>query len=73
MAPMNLESTFNLSLIFWMNLLILLVGMIGAITLTFNKRDNIKRQSYFNQIQRNKESGVKLVEIKSNKGVEIDE
>ena len=53
--------------------MILLVGMIGAITLTFNKRDNIKRQSYFNQIQRNKESAVKVVEVKSNKGVEIDE
>ena len=53
--------------------MILLVGMIGAITLTFNKRDNIKRQSYFNQIQRNKESAIKVVEVKSNKGVEIDE
>ena len=53
--------------------MILLVGMIGAITLTFNKRDNIKRQSYFSQIKRNKESAVKVVEVKTNKGVEIDE
>ena len=53
--------------------MILLVGMIGAITLTFNKRDNIKRQSYFSQIKRNKESAVKIVEVKTNKGVEIDE
>ena len=34
----------------------LLVAMIGAITLTFNKRENIKRQSYFDRIQRKKES-----------------
>ena len=53
--------------------MILLVGMIGAITLTFNKRDNIKRQSYFSQIKRNKESAVKIVEVKTNKGVKIDE
>jgi NADH-quinone oxidoreductase subunit J len=53
--------------------MILLVGMIGAITLTFNKRDNIKRQSYFSQIKRNKESAVKIVEVKTNRGVEIDE
>ena len=53
--------------------MILLVGMIGAITLTFNKRDNIKRQSYFSQIKRNKESAVNVVEVKTNKGVEIDE
>ena len=53
--------------------MILLVGMIGAITLTFNKRDNIKRQSYFSQIKRNKESAVKIVEVKTNKGVKIEE
>ena len=34
--------------------LILLVAMIGAITLTFSKRENIKRQSYFDQIKREK-------------------
>ena len=34
--------------------MILLVAMIGAITLTFSKRDNIKRQNYFHQIQRKK-------------------
>ncbi len=38
--------------------MILLVAMIGAITLTFNKRENIKRQSYFNQIQRDKKSAI---------------
>ena len=32
--------------------IILLVSMIGAITLTFSKRENIKRQSYLKQIQR---------------------
>ena len=45
--------------------MILLVAMIGAITLTFSKRENIKRQSYFNQIQREKDSAVSLVEVES--------
>jgi len=47
--------------------MILLIAMIGAITLTFSKRENIKRQSYFNQIQREKDSAVSLVEVESGK------
>ena len=53
--------------------LILLVAMIGAITLTFSKRENIKRQSYFDQIQREKKSAISLVEVDSGKGVKLDE
>jgi len=45
--------------------MILLVAMIGAITLTFSRRENIKRQSYFDQIQREKDSAVSLVEVES--------
>ena len=53
--------------------MILLVAMIGAITLTFSKRENIKRQSYFVQIQREKDSAVSLIEVESGKGVKLDE
>ena len=53
--------------------MILLVAMIGAITLTFSKRENIKRQSYFNQIQREKDSAVSLAEVESGKGVKLDD
>ena len=53
--------------------IILLIAMIGAITLTFTKRENIKKQSYFKQIQSEKSSGVSLVEVESDKGVKIDE
>jgi len=53
--------------------LILLVAMIGAITLTFSKRENIKRQSYFDQIKREKKSAISLIEVESNKGVKLDE
>ncbi len=53
--------------------IILLVAMIGAITLTFTKRENIKRQNYFDQIQREKSSAVSLVEVESEKGVKIDD
>tara|TARA_B100000029_G_scaffold511308_1_gene604998 strand:+ start:816 stop:1448 length:633 start_codon:yes stop_codon:yes gene_type:complete len=53
--------------------MILLVAMIGAITLTFKKRENIKRQNYFDQIQREKISSIKLIDIESGKGVNIDD
>ena len=53
--------------------MILLVAMIGAITLTFRKRENVKRQSYFDQIQREKGSAVSLVEVESGKGVKLDD
>ena len=53
--------------------IILLVAMIGAITLTFKKRENIKRQNYFNQIQREKTSAVALVDVESYKGVNLDD
>ena len=53
--------------------MILLVSMIGAITLTFRKRENIKRQNYFDQIQREKSSAISLVEVESDKGVKIDD
>jgi len=53
--------------------LILLVAMIGAITLTFSKKENVKRQNYFDQIKREKESAISLVEVENNKGVKIDD
>ena len=53
--------------------MILLVAMIGAITLTFTRRENIKRQSYFQQIQREKDSAVSLVEVENDKGVKLDD
>ena len=53
--------------------IILLVAMIGAITLTFSRRENVKRQSYFDQIQREKDSAVSLVEVESGKGVKLDD
>ena len=53
--------------------MILLVGMIGAITLTFQKKENVKRQNYFDQIQRDKQSAVRLVDPEIGKGVKIDE
>jgi NADH-quinone oxidoreductase subunit J len=53
--------------------IILLVSMIGAITLTFTKRENVKKQNYFDQISREKESAVSLVEVKSNEGVKLDD
>ncbi len=53
--------------------IILLVAMVGAISLTFSKRENIKRQNYFEQIQREKSSAVSLMEVESGKGVKFDD
>ena len=53
--------------------MILLVAMIGAITLTFNKRENIKRQNYFDQINRERSTAISLVDVERGKGVKIDD
>ena len=53
--------------------MILLVAMIGAITLTFSKRENIKRQNYFDQIQREKSSSISLINVESDKGIKLDD
>ena len=53
--------------------IILLIAMIGAISLTFSKKDNVKRQSYIEQIQREKSSAVSLVNVKSEEGVKLDD
>jgi len=53
--------------------LILLVAMIGAIVLTYRKKEGVKRQSYFRQVSREKEEGVTLVDVKSNKGVNLND
>tara|TARA_B100000029_G_scaffold32051_2_gene30665 strand:+ start:1995 stop:2621 length:627 start_codon:yes stop_codon:yes gene_type:complete len=53
--------------------IILLVAMIGAIALTFTKRQNIKRQGYLTQIQREKSTAVTLIDVKSGEGVKIDD
>ena len=53
--------------------MILLIAMIGAITLTFSKRENIKRQNYFEQIEREKATSVSLIEVESGKGVNVDD
>ena len=59
--------------LFQLSGMILLVAMVGAIVLTFEKRSGIKRQSYIEQISREKTSGVSLVDQKINTGVKIDD
>ena len=58
--------------LFQLSGVILLVAMIGAIVLTFRQRSGLKRQSYFTQISRERSESVKLVDVQSNKGVDID-
>jgi NADH-quinone oxidoreductase subunit J len=53
--------------------IILLLSMIGAILLTFRKREGVKKQSYFNQISRDSSSSIELKEVDFNKGVKIDD
>ena len=53
--------------------LILLLSMIGAIVLTYRKREGVKRQNYFTQVGREREDSVKLVEVESGKGINLDD
>ena len=53
--------------------MILLVAMIGAIVLTFRKREGVKTQSYIKQISREKSDGVEVLDVESNKGIRIDD
>ena len=47
--------------------------MIGAIVLTYTKRQGVKTQSYFTQISREKDTSVKLADAEFKKGVKIDD
>ena len=58
--------------LFQLSGMILLVAMIGAIVLTFRQRSGVKRQSYLRQISRERNEGVELVDVETNKGVKID-
>ena len=53
--------------------IILLLSMIGAIVLTYRKREGVKRQSYINQISRERKTSIDVVEADFNKGVKIDD
>ena len=53
--------------------MILLVAMVGAIILTFRKREGLKRQSYIKQISRESSDGVELIKVKSKQGIQIDD
>ena len=53
--------------------IILLLSMIGAIVLTYRKREGVKKQSYINQISRERETSIEVVEADFNTGVKIDD
>ena len=49
--------------------IILLVAMIGAILLTFRERKGIRKQDVGRQVNRKREEGVELVEVKTGEGI----
>ena len=59
--------------LFQLSGMVLLVAMIGAIVLTFRKRQGLKRQSYFKQLSRERNDSISILNIKSNEGVKIDD
>ena len=81
MTNFNLSNTHSIGQIlytdyihvFQISGMILLVAMIGAIVLTFRKREGVKTQSYLKQISRERSEGVQIVEVETNKGVKIDD
>tara|TARA_B110001450_G_scaffold133968_1_gene125807 strand:- start:662 stop:1153 length:492 start_codon:yes stop_codon:yes gene_type:complete len=59
--------------VFQISGMILLVAMIGAIVLTFRKREGVKTQSYIKQISRERSESVELLNVETNKGVSVDD
>ena len=59
--------------IFQISGMILLIAMIGAIVLTYRRREGVKTQSYLKQISRERSEGVEVLEVPSNEGVKIDD
>jgi len=53
--------------------IILLLSMVGAIVLTYRKREGVKRQSYITQISRESKTSVEVVEADFNVGVSVDD
>ena len=53
--------------------IILLLSMIGAILLTYRKREGLKRQSYTNQISREPSTSIEIKEVEFEKGVKFDD
>ena len=51
--------------LFQLSGMVLLVAMIGAIVLTFRKREGLKRQSYFKQLSRERNDSISIVNILS--------
>ena len=59
--------------VFQISGMILLVAMIGAIVLTFRQREGVKKQNYIKQISRERSEGVQVLDVQSNKGVNVDD
>ena len=53
--------------------LILLVAMIGAILLTYRRKDNLKRQDITTQVSRERAESVQLEDVESFKGVKLND
>ncbi len=53
--------------------LILLVAMIGAILLTYRRKDNLKRQDISTQVSRERSESVQLEDVESFKGVKLND
>ena len=53
--------------------IILLLAMIGAIVLTYRKREGVKKQNYFKQISREREDAIETIDVEFDKGVKIDD
>ena len=53
--------------------MILLLAMIGAIVLTFRKREGVKKQNYFKQVSRERSDSVELIDVEFDKGVKLDD
>ena len=80
-ADPNFSNTYQLGSVLYTDYIylfqiagiILLLSMIGAIVLTYRKREGVKKQSYINQISRERKTSIDVVEADFNTGVKIDD
>jgi NADH-quinone oxidoreductase subunit J len=78
-APNNagITNTENLGLIIYTDYMfafqasgiILLIAMIGAIVLTFNKRDRMRKQTIGAQVARSSKTAIEVVKVETGKGI----
>lgn len=77
--PSNLSNTHAIGKILYIDYfypfqlagIVLLVAMIGTIVLTLRKKNGVKKQDVAQQIERNKNNSIKILNVKKGAGIDV--